>query len=144
MGFVVKNAGSELFLSAYHGKRVLVPGHTGFKGSWLCQWLLKLGAEVTGYSLPPATEPCLFDLMNVKSRVEAPARDWHLTDRENLAKLVRETQPDFVFHMAAQALVRESYQQQWRTFETNVMGTVNLLVAIRLRPGLQLPYMFGG
>ena len=96
-----------LFGSAFHGKRVLVTGHTGFKGAWLCEWLLGLGAEVTGVSLPPNTDPSLFDQLGLARRLRHIIGD--IQDPAVLLKAVAEAQPDFVFHLAAQALVREAY-----------------------------------
>lgn len=113
----------------FFGRRVFITGHTGFKGAWLTQWLLQLGAQVTGYSLDPPTTPSLFDQLNLASQI----RSLHGDVRE-LAKLQRELtqcRPDFVFHLAAQSLVRYSYQEPVETFATNVIGTVNLLEALR-------------
>lgn len=113
----------------YQGKRVFVTGHTGFKGSWLCEWLLQLGAEVTGYSLAPPTDPALFHQLDLAPRLR------HLTgDIRNAGALQRalaEARPDFVFHLAAQPLVTESYATPTETFNTNMMGTVHLLEALR-------------
>jgi CDP-glucose 4,6-dehydratase len=118
-----------LFGSAYNGKRVLVTGHTGFKGAWLCEWLLGLGAEVTGLSLPPPTEPSLFAELGLARRLRHIVGD--IQDLELLRKTVKETKPDFVFHLAAQPLVRESYKRARETFSVNAMGTLNLLEALR-------------
>ena len=114
----------------YKGKRVLVTGHTGFKGSWLCEWLLSLGAEVHGYALPPPTKPSLFNQLRLSRRIKSHT----IGDIRNLAAvktIVRQIKPDFVFHLAAQPLVRYSYDHPVETFETNVMGTVNILEACR-------------
>ena len=110
------------------GRRVLVTGHTGFVGSWLCYWLTQLGAEVVGYSLPPATQPSLFELIDLPGLMDSRYGD--IVD-EALETLLSATQPQFVFHLAAQALVRESYARPRTTFAANVMGTVNLLEAVR-------------
>lgn len=110
------------------GKRVLVTGHTGFVGSWLCYWLTQLGAEVVGYSLPPATQPSLFELIDLSGLMDSRHGD---IGNEALEALLSATQPQFVFHLAAQAQVRESYAQPRTTFTANVMGTVNLLEAVR-------------
>lgn len=118
------------FLNAYQGKRVLVTGHTGFKGAWLCEWLVAIGADVTGFALPPATTPALFDQLELAARVKHVIGD--VRDLTTLRQLVNVVRPEFVFHLAAQPLVRLSYEQPVETYSTNVMGTVNLLEAIRL------------
>lgn len=115
--------------AAYAGKRVLVTGHTGFKGSWLTLWLSNLGAEVTGYALAPDTDPALFACAGVERRCHSIIAD--VRDAAPLAKVVAETGPDVIFHLAAQSLVRRSYEQPLETLQTNVMGTVNLLEAVR-------------
>ena len=117
------------FRSAYCGKRVFVTGHTGFKGSWLSEWLLALGAHVTGYSLPPPTQPALFAQLGLKDRVAHTEAD--VRDAGRLAQAVNTAQPDFVFHLAAQPLVRLSYAQPRETYEVNVMGTLHVLEALR-------------
>ena len=114
----------------YRGRRVLVTGHTGFKGSWLCEWLLSLGAEVHGFALEPPTEPALFDQLGLAKRI-ASHTIGDIRDREALAKAVAAADPDFVFHLAAQPLVRLSYREPVETFAANVMGTVHLLEAVR-------------
>jgi CDP-glucose 4,6-dehydratase len=118
-----------LFGSAFNGKRVLVTGHTGFKGAWLCEWLLGLGAELTGLSLPPQTEPSLFAELGVARRLRHIIGD--IQDPAVLTKAVGECKPDFVFHLAAQALVRQSYVRPRETFNVNAMGTLHLLEALR-------------
>ena len=118
------------FNSVYNGRRVLVTGHTGFKGSWLCEWLLSLGAEVHGFALPPPTKPSLFNQLRLSRRIKSHT----IGDIRDLAAVkatVRRVKPDFVFHLAAQPLVRLSYEKPVETFETNVMGTVNILEACR-------------
>ncbi len=117
-------------LEFYKGKRVLVTGHTGFKGSWLSQMLLLAGAEVTGYSLDPPTEPSLFCQLGLAAVMRSERGD--VGDFPHLHAFVREVRPEVVFHLAAQPLVRESYRIPRETYETNVMGTVNLLEALRL------------
>lgn len=117
-------------LSFYRGKKVLVTGHTGFKGAWMCEVLLLAGAEVTGYALEPPTEPALFDMLSLADRMDSVMGD--VRDREHLKRVFEETRPEIVIHMAAQPLVRESYQQPAYTYEVNVMGTVNVLECIRL------------
>ena len=115
--------------SFYKGKKVLVTGHTGFKGSWLCRLLLKLGAEVTGYALEPPTQPDLFQLLDVESQMHSVTGD--IRDLEKLKQVFAEAQPEIVLHLAAQPIVRESYKNPVYTYETNVMGTVNILEAVR-------------
>jgi len=117
------------FAGAYAGKRVLLTGHTGFKGSWLCEWLLSLGAEVTGFALSPSTRPALFDQLDLASRIRHVIGD--IRDPEALLNVVMACQPDFVFHLAAQPLVRLSYREPVETWQTNVMGTINVLEALR-------------
>lgn len=114
----------------YAGKRVLVTGHTGFKGSWLCEWLLLKGAKVYGYALPPPTKPSLFEQLKLAERI-AEHKIGDVRDLATLKAYVRKVKPDFVFHLAAQPLVRYSYEHPVETFETNVMGTVNILEACR-------------
>lgn len=120
---------NEFNLSFYKGKRVLVTGHTGFKGSWLCRILLDLGAEVTGYALKAPTEPSLFALMGLEKRMRSVIGD--IRDLDRLKEVFKETQPEIVLHLAAQPIVRESYKNPVYTYETNVMGTVNILEAVR-------------
>lgn len=115
---------------AYRGKRVLITGHTGFKGAWLAEWLLALGAEVTGYSLPPPTNPSLFAQLGLASRLQHIEGD--IRDLAKLRQTVESVHPDFVFHLAAQPLVRLSYREPVETYSTNIMGTVNVLEAVRL------------
>ena len=122
--------------SFYNSKRVLVTGHTGFKGSWLCEWLLALGAEVHGYSLPPPTKPSLFNQLKLAKRIKSHTIG-DMRDLGALVRTMRRVKPDFVFHLAAQPLVRLSYEKPVETFDTNVMGTVNVLEAAR-RVGRQI------
>lgn len=119
----------SLFSKVYAGKTVLVTGHTGFKGSWLTLWLQMLGARVVGYALSPPTTPSLFHLANVQEGITHIEGD--VRDDTRLREAVLTVQPAIVFHLAAQALVRPSYSNPRETYETNVMGTVNLLEAIR-------------
>jgi CDP-glucose 4,6-dehydratase len=114
---------------AFAGKRVFVTGHTGFKGSWLCEWLLGLGSEVYGYSLPPATKPALFNQLGLADRLNHTLGD--VRNASELGKAVRAARPHFVFHLAAQPIVREAYAHPSGTWSTNLMGTVNLLEALR-------------
>jgi CDP-glucose 4,6-dehydratase len=118
----------------WKGKQVLVTGHTGFKGSWLVLWLQALGSEVIGYSLPPPTQPSLFELARVSERMISITGD--IRDFELLQKVIAENKPEVVIHLAAQSVVRSSYDNPIETYSTNVMGTVNLLEAIRQ---LELP-----
>lgn len=118
------------FAEAYRGKRVFLTGHTGFKGSWLAEWLLALGAEVTGYALPPNTEPALFVQLGLAARLQHTTAD--VRDLARLREAVAAARPDFVFHLAAQPLVRASYRDPVETYSSNVMGTVNVLEAVRL------------
>ena len=114
----------------YQGKSVLVTGHTGFKGSWLCEWLMLLGAEVHGFALEPPTTPALFTQLGLATRLASDTRG-DVRDRAAVAACVARVRPDFIFHLAAQPIVRESYQIPAETFDTNVMGTVNVLEAVR-------------
>lgn len=116
--------------SFFHNKKVLITGHTGFKGSWLSLWLQSLGAKVTGYALAPPTNPNLFEVADVARGMDSIIGD--IRDLEKLRSVMGEKRPDIVIHMAAQALVRRSYQDPVETFSSNVMGTVNLLEAVRL------------
>ncbi len=113
----------------YKGKRVLVTGHTGFKGSWLCRILLDFGAEVHGYALEAPTEPALFEIAGLKKEMHSVIGD--IRDLETLTKTVQEVRPDVILHLAAQPIVRTSYQDPVGTYESNVMGTVNILEQVR-------------
>jgi CDP-glucose 4,6-dehydratase len=113
----------------WFGKRVLLTGHTGFKGAWMALWLHRLGAKVTGISLPPETTPNLFSLANVDAITESHFCD--IRDTNTIAGLVKKAQPEIVFHLAAQALVHASYRDPLTTFATNVQGTANVLDALR-------------
>lgn len=117
------------FSNFYRGKRVLVTGHTGFKGSWLCEWLLSLGAEVYGLALEPNTKPSLFVQLGLANRVHHTIAD--IRDPKKVETLFFDSAPDVVFHLAAQPLVRRSYQEPLETFNTNVMGTAHLLEAVK-------------
>ena len=120
---------------SYANQRVFITGHTGFKGAWLAEWLVTLGAEVTGYALDPPTRPNLSDALDLGSRVKHVLGDIRGTDR--LAAEVQVAQPSVIFHLAAQAIVRRAYAQPRETFETNVMGTVNVLDAARACPSVR-------
>ena len=116
-------------LDFYRGKRVLVTGHTGFKGSYLTRILMLAGAEVTGYSLAPSEDRALFSMLGIEGEIKSVTAD--VRDYGRLLETVRESRPEIVFHLAAQPLVRESYRIPRDTFEINIMGTVNLLEALR-------------
>jgi CDP-glucose 4,6-dehydratase len=115
--------------SFWRGKRVVVTGHTGFKGAWLTLWLHRLGAKVLGISLPPLTSPNLFAEANIDELCDTRFSD--IRDVSALVDLIRGAEPEIVIHLAAQALVRRSYQSPLATFETNLMGTVHVLEALR-------------
>ena len=113
----------------WKGKRVLVTGHTGFKGSWLCQMLLMRGALVYGLALEPEGQKSLFTQLNLAELINHVICD--VTEIEPVANRICEVEPDIIFHLAAQPLVRRSYQQPLRTWQTNVMGTSNILESLR-------------
>lgn len=125
----------EFDLEFYRGKRIFVTGHTGFKGTWLCRILVGAGAVVTGYSLEPPTQPNLFALAGLEGRMTSVIGD--IRDRERLMATFRTAQPEIVLHLAAQPIVRDSYKDPAYTYETNVMGTVNILECVRLIPGVK-------
>ena len=116
-------------LNFWKGKRVFLTGHTGFKGSWLSTWLLELGAEVIGLSLPPNTQPALFKQLELDKHITHHLGD--IRDADLVAQLLQRSQPDFVFHLAAQPLVRLSYLEPIETWNTNVMGTIHVLEALK-------------
>jgi len=118
-----------IFAGTFHGKTVWLSGHTGFKGAWLARWLLNLGARVHGFSLPPATQPSLFEQLGIGKNIEHEIGD--VRDFEAVKKSIARTKPDFLFHLAAQALVRYSYEHPLETYSTNVIGTANVLEALR-------------
>lgn len=120
---------AEFDLDFYKGKRVFVTGHTGFKGSWLCKLLLHAGAIVTGYSLNPPTDPSLFVIAEVQKEIHSIIGD--IRDYPTLKMAFDKAKPEIVFHLAAQPIVRDSYQNPAYTYETNVMGTVNILECVR-------------
>jgi CDP-glucose 4,6-dehydratase len=120
---------SSAFGGLYRGKSVFVTGHTGFKGAWLAEWLLCLGARVHGFALPPSTQPALFEQLGLASRLHHENGD--IRDPVAVKQSILAAQPDFVFHLAAQPLVRLSYEQPVETYATNVMGTINVLQALR-------------
>jgi len=116
-------------LNFFEGKKVFITGHTGFKGSWLCEMLWKAGAKVTGYALEPPTDSNLFRLCNLDHKIESVIGD--IRDLSHLKETFIRVQPEIVIHMAAQPIVRESYRNPVYTYETNVMGTVNILECLR-------------
>ncbi len=118
-----------MFKEFYKSKKVFITGHTGFKGSWLSFWLINLGADVIGYSLEPPTQPNLFDTLKLKNKILHIIGD--IRDYARLKDIIKEHKPELVFHLAAQSLVRTSYSEPKITYETNVLGTLNLLEAIR-------------
>jgi CDP-glucose 4,6-dehydratase len=118
-----------MFADAFRGKSVWVSGHTGFKGAWLAHWLLRLGARVHGFSLEPPTKPALFDLLGLAGRLQHRVGD--VRDAKTVRQTLQDAQPDFVFHLAAQAILRLAYDRPEETYATNVMGTVNVLEALR-------------
>ena len=128
-GLVMQN----LFKGVYAGKRVLLTGHTGFKGSWLTFWLAQMGAEVLGYALEPNTNPNHFSMLDMP--IESVIGD--IRDGKNLSDVFKRFQPEIVFHLAAQPLVRLSYNEPVETFQTNVMGTVNVFEACRQTPSVK-------
>ena len=118
-----------MFGNTFTGKNILITGHTGFKGSWLTSWLIKLGANVTGISLNIPTQPSLFEVLEIEDKIDHHIFD--IRDRKKLAKLVENTQPDFIFHLAAQAIVSTSYSEPLETISANVLGTTTLLDVLR-------------
>lgn len=121
---------SPQLAKVYSGKRVFVTGHTGFKGSWLCEWLLALGAQVAGYSLDPEPHEILFSKLGLAGRIAVDTRG-NVENLETLSKAIADFQPEIIIHLAAQPLVRLSYEKPVETFASNVMGTVHLLEATR-------------
>lgn len=119
----------------YKGKKILITGHTGFKGSWMCKLLINAGAEVTGYSLEPPTTPDLFSLCGIETQMQSVIGD--VRDLDKLLKAFQDTQPEIVIHMAAQPIVRDSYKRPVYTYDVNVMGTVNVLECVRLTPSVK-------
>ncbi len=129
----------EYFNNVYKNKTVLVTGHTGFKGSWLSIWLRELGANVIGYALDPYTEKDNFVLTKLENKITDIRGD--VRDKEHLEKVFEQYKPDFVFHLAAQPLVRLSYDQPVETYEVNVMGTINVMECIRKTPETKVGIM---
>lgn len=119
----------QLFNDFYRGKKVFLTGHTGFKGSWMCKMLVNAGAEVTGYSLNPPTNPSLFEIAGIANDIYSVIGD--IRDLNALKTVFDEARPEIVIHLAAQPIVRDSYKEPAYTYETNVMGTVNILECVR-------------
>jgi CDP-glucose 4,6-dehydratase len=122
-------------LDFYKNKKIFLTGHTGFKGTWLCRILLQAGARVTGYALEPPTNPSLFVQTGTEKDICSITGD--IRERNDLIKAVQDAEPDMVFHLAAQPIVRFSYREPALTYETNVMGTVNILEAVRQTPSVK-------
>lgn len=119
----------------FEGKKILITGHTGFKGSWMCKLLVNVGADVVGYSLEPPTQPSLFDICGVEAQMKSIIGD--VRDFEHMSEVFREEQPEIVIHLAAQPIVRDSYKRPVYTYEVNVMGTVNVLECVRQTPSVK-------
>lgn len=128
-------ANLRMELSFYKDKRILVTGHTGFKGTWMCKALVNAGAKVTGYALKVPTEPSLFEMCDMSAKMESIEGD--IRDLTHLLEVFKEVQPEIVIHMAAQPIVRDSYKNPVYTYETNVMGTVNICEAVRQTPSVR-------
>lgn len=125
----VKEREKMIDLSFYQGKKVLITGHTGFKGSWMCKVLADVGADIIGYALNPPTVPSLFELLGLEKKLHSVEGD--IRDLDHLRQVFEQTGPEIVIHMAAQPIVRESYKNPAYTYEVNIMGTVNVLECIR-------------
>ena len=121
--------GTKMYSDVYLDKKVLITGHTGFKGAWLSQWLLKLGASVVGVSKDVPTHPSLFDVLELENRLSHYVGD--VRDLSFLKKVIASEEPDFIFHLAAQAIVSTSYAEPVDTITTNVLGTMNILESVR-------------
>jgi len=125
----------EPFRGFYRNKRVWITGHTGFKGSWLSAWLVELGAKVTGYAMDPPSEPAHFDELGLKKRMKDVRSD--IRDAGRVRKAMAKARPEIVFHLAAQPIVRSSYDDPMATYQTNVMGTIHVVEAIRHQSGIR-------
>src|SRR5687767_13863722 len=121
--------GTVEFSKVYKGKKVFITGHTGFKGSWLALWLTHLGARVYGYGLEPPTNPALFQLLKLDDIIDHQIGD--IRDSKQLKKSLAGIKPDIIFHLAAQSLVRASYELPFETVAVNTIGTINLMEAVR-------------
>ena len=117
------------YLDFYKNRKVLITGHTGFKGSWMCKLLIDAGADITGYALNPPTNPSLFGICELSSQMNSIIGD--IRDLKHLKQVFQEVKPEIVIHMAAQPIVRDSYKEPVYTYEVNVMGTVNILECVR-------------
>lgn len=126
----------DIFDGVFKGKNVMVTGHTGFKGSWLSLWLKELGANVSGYALEPPTSPALFNILNLEGEINSVIGDTR--DLNNLINTFQKCKPQFVFHLAAQPILRESYEKPKYTYETNVIGTLNVFEAVRKTDSVQV------
>ena len=129
-GYEAFSIGNIMISEFYRRKKVLITGHTGFKGTWMCEVLRIFGADVYGYALKPSTDPSLFEICGMDSRIRSYEGD--VRDLEHLKSVFAEVRPEIVIHMAAQPLVRESYCSPVYTYDVNVMGTVNVLECVRL------------
>jgi len=123
------------FSGIYNNRRVLVTGHTGFKGSWLCSWLSQMGARVAGFSIDIPTSPSRFQILDLEEQLQDFRGD--IRDSDALEMVMDAFEPEIVFHLAAQAIVRQSYRDPATTFETNIMGTMNVLECIRRQPSVR-------
>ena len=123
----------------FRGKKIIITGHTGFKGAWLAQVLLDWGAKVAGISLPPHTAPNLFEILKLKKLTKSYFQD--LRDFAEVKKIFKKEKPEIVFHLAAQAIVRQSYEEPLRTYSTNILGTANVLEALRGIPSVRSAVM---
>ena len=118
-----------MFGQIYKNKKILITGHTGFKGGWLSIWLKKLGAEVIGFSLEPPSSPSFFETTNLQEEIIDLRKN--ICSLNSLKIVINNYEPDFIFHLAAQPLVKESYENPCKTFETNIIGTANILESVR-------------
>lgn len=130
----------DIFNNFYKGKRILITGHTGFKGSWLSVWLHELGAEVIGVAKDPITQKDNYVLSGVGEKIKADLRA-DIRDGQRMKEIFQEYKPEIVFHLAAQPLVRLSYEIPVETYETNVLGTINILEAIRMTDSVKVGIM---
>jgi len=119
-----------MIFDTFKDKSVLITGHTGFKGSWLALWLSMLGAKVHGYSLPPNTEPNHYTVARISELLKSE-QSGDIRDQSTLSTYIRSVQPDCIFHLAAQPLVRKSYAEPVETFDTNIMGSIHVMDAVR-------------
>ena len=125
----------QLLDAFFKNKTIFITGHTGFQGSWLTLWLHSLGAKIVGYALDPPSDPALYHILDLKNEIKGIKGD--IRDLHNLKKIMIENKPEIVFHLAAQSLVRQSYINPIETFETNVIGTVNILEAVKCTPSVK-------